>query len=142
LKILVVTHGLEDTGTVIKAAATLSQEMDVDLHVAYIWALLPRDATELLTQTHYETQEEDAQQALDAQVEEIEAAGGTVAEIYLRMGSPEAKTVELSWEIGADMLIVGHRRLGTIRQLLLGSEVERIVRRAPCPVLVVRQEDF
>jgi nucleotide-binding universal stress UspA family protein len=142
LKILVVTHGLEDTGTITKVAATLSEKMGVDLHVAYIWALLPRDAPELLTQTLYETQEEDARQALDAQVEEIEAAGGTVAEIYLRMGSPEAKTVELSWEIGADMLIVGHWRLSTIRQLLLGSEVERIVRRAPCPVLVVRQEDF
>lgn len=39
----------------------------------------------------------------------------------------------------ADLLIMGTRGAGFIRQLLLGSITEQVLRRATCPVLVVKQ---
>lgn len=108
------------------------------MHVAHVWSLLPRDGLEFLNSTHYETQDGDARQALDVQVRVVEAAGGVVAKAHLRFGVPEWKAVELGEEVGADMVIVGSRRLGLTKRLFSGSEAERIARRAPCSVLVVR----
>jgi nucleotide-binding universal stress UspA family protein len=41
----------------------------------------------------------------------------------------------------ADLLVVGHRGRGTIRELMLGSVAEQCVRSAQCPVLVARPRD-
>lgn len=52
----------------------------------------------------------------------------------------EREAAELGEEMEADMVIVGSRRLGFIKRLFSGGEAERIACRAPCSVLVVRQE--
>jgi nucleotide-binding universal stress UspA family protein len=41
--------------------------------------------------------------------------------------------------VGARVVVVGRRRQGTIRRLLLGSTSRAVVRRAPCSVLVVNR---
>jgi nucleotide-binding universal stress UspA family protein len=41
----------------------------------------------------------------------------------------------------ADLLVVGHRGRGTIRELMLGSVAEQCVRHAQCPVLVARPRE-
>ena len=140
LKVLVVTWGLEDPTPILQTAAWLSKELDAELHVAYVWSVLPRGALEFVDSTHYGTQEGDARQALEAQVRTVEAAGGIVARIYLKPGVPERVAAKLGNEVGADLVIVGSRRLGFVKRLLLGGEAERIVRRAHFSVLVVRQE--
>ena len=38
------------------------------------------------------------------------------------------------------MIIVGKQRRGTLKRLLSGCAAERIARHAPCPVLLVGQE--
>ena len=85
-------------------------------------------------------QEEDARQALCAQVRTVEATGGIVAKTHLRLGVPEREAAGLGEEVKADMVIVGSRRLGFTKRLFSGDEAERIARRAPCSVLMVRQE--
>jgi nucleotide-binding universal stress UspA family protein len=52
-------------------------------------------------------------------------------------GDPSERLVEAAVELGADLLVVG-RRSRTPVQALLGSVSSRVVRRAPCDVLVVR----
>ena len=118
----------------------MSEKMDAELHIAYVWSLSPWGGLEFIDSTHYETQDGDARQALDARVRTVEAAGGVVAKAHLRFGVPEREATELGEEVGADMVIVGSRRLGLIKRLFSGSEAERIACRAPCSVLVVRQE--
>jgi nucleotide-binding universal stress UspA family protein len=136
----VVTWGWEDPTPILRTAARLSQRMDAELHVAYVWSLLPRGTLEFVDSTHYKTQEEDARQALGAQVSTVEAAGGIVRKTHLRLGEPEREAAELSEEVGADMLLVGSRKLGFIKRLFSNGEAERIARCAPCSVLLVRQE--
>lgn len=44
-------------------------------------------------------------------------------------------------EVSADLIVIGsHGRRG-VKRLVLGSVAEDIVRRAPCPVLVVRMKE-
>lgn len=40
-------------------------------------------------------------------------------------------------EVGAEMIVIGSRSRPGVRHLLLGSTAERVLRLAPCPVLVV-----
>ena len=40
-----------------------------------------------------------------------------------------------------DLIVVGTHGRGAVKQLLLGSAAERVVRNAPCPVLAVRAKE-
>jgi len=66
------------------------------------------------------------------------ARGGITAEHCLEYGEPAAVILKVAQEIGADLIVMGtHGRTG-LRRLLMGSVAERVVRKAPCPVLTVR----
>jgi nucleotide-binding universal stress UspA family protein len=45
----------------------------------------------------------------------------------------------LAREIDADLIVLATRGYSGLKHLLLGSSAERVVRNAPCPVLVVRK---
>ena len=45
----------------------------------------------------------------------------------------------LAREIGADLIVLSTRGHSGLKHLLLGSTAERVVRNAPCPVLVARK---
>jgi universal stress protein A len=56
----------------------------------------------------------------------------------VRVGSPVPEIVAAAKDLKADLLCVGtHGRTG-LAHLLLGSQAERIIREAPCPVLTVK----
>jgi nucleotide-binding universal stress UspA family protein len=62
-----------------------------------------------------------------------------VAEIRQRVeiGSPYANIVELAESEGVDMIVMStHGRTG-FDHMLMGSVTEKVVARAPCPVLVI-----
>jgi nucleotide-binding universal stress UspA family protein len=60
-----------------------------------------------------------------------------------RRGDSEPVIADYAKETGAQLLVVGRRGAGLVESLrssVLGSVAESLVRRAPCPVLVVRLE--
>jgi nucleotide-binding universal stress UspA family protein len=75
---------------------------------------------------------------LDPQKSEDQARATPHWTIHIRLSDPTPAIVQLASDIEADLIVVGtHGRSGLAR-LLLGSVAEGVVRRAPCPVLVVR----
>jgi nucleotide-binding universal stress UspA family protein len=61
-----------------------------------------------------------------------------VTATYLQpVGEPAAELVEAARELDADLVVLG-RRSRSLRRLVLGSVSAKVVRRAPCDVLVVR----
>jgi nucleotide-binding universal stress UspA family protein len=70
-----------------------------------------------------------------------EVRGEVNAESLVRSGSPVLEIVEIAKEIGADLIVIStHGRTG-LKHVLLGSVAELVVRQAPCPVLVVREQE-
>lgn len=66
----------------------------------------------------------------------------THAEFLLRPSGPEGPhtvIAECAREAGIDLLVMGKHGLGRLEHMLGGSVTEKVVRHAPCPVLVVRQ---
>ena len=58
---------------------------------------------------------------------------------HIRRGRPYEEIVRLAREIDADLIALSTRGHSGLKHLLLGSTAERVVRNAPCPVLVVRK---
>jgi nucleotide-binding universal stress UspA family protein len=53
-------------------------------------------------------------------------------------GKPSAEIIRFAKETEVDMIVLGTHGKGMLDQALFGSTTERVVRRAPCPVLTVR----
>jgi nucleotide-binding universal stress UspA family protein len=56
--------------------------------------------------------EQVARQTLDADVQQVRAVRGTVAQAHLRMGTPDAEVVDLAEELSVGLVVVGSRGLG------------------------------
>ncbi len=75
------------------------------------------------------------------EVADAGARAGVSVETRMVTGIPFDDIVRIGADLPADLIIMGtHGRTG-VSHLLLGSVAEKVVRRAPCPVLTVRQEE-
>ena len=129
-KILLATDGSEDAKLAARAAADLSGKTGAELHLMHAWQYVPHP---LLDPEHYE---EEAERLLNEQTQLL--AGATVRESHLKMAPAVDAILDLSEEIGADLVVVGSRGRGPIGRLLLGSVSEGVVHHATRPVLVLR----
>ena len=56
----------------------------------------------------------------------------------LKEGDPALEIVNVAKEGGFDVVVVGHKGLGRVKELFLGSTSEKVAHLAPCPVIIVR----
>ncbi|MCI0744464.1 MAG: universal stress protein [Verrucomicrobia subdivision 3 bacterium] len=70
-----------------------------------------------------------------------EVRGVVATDTIVRTGSPVAEIVSIAKKIPADMIVISTHGRGGLKHVLLGSVAERVVRHAPCPVLVVRERE-
>jgi nucleotide-binding universal stress UspA family protein len=67
------------------------------------------------------------------------ASPGLPISSAVHAGQPSAEIIAVAKEMRSDLVVISsHGRTG-LEHLLLGSVAERVVREAPCPVLVVRE---
>lgn len=55
-----------------------------------------------------------------------------------RVGHPFVEILGYAADTHADLIVMGTHGRGPVAHMLLGSVTERVIRRAPCPVLTVR----
>jgi len=66
------------------------------------------------------------------------AREGIEVEPLVAMGTPHVEIVRFAEERNADLIVMATHGRGFISHMILGSTAERVLRRAPCPVLIVR----
>ena len=71
---------------------------------------------------------------------EVREKGIRVRELVVQ-GKPSAEIVRVAREETADMIVLGTHGKGMLDKALFGSTAERVIRRAPCPVLTVGLEE-
>jgi len=63
---------------------------------------------------------------------------GLRCDTIIRDGQPFVQIIRCAREVRSDMIIIGsHGRTG-LAQVLIGSVAEKVVRKAPCSILIVR----
>jgi nucleotide-binding universal stress UspA family protein len=88
------------------------------------------------------------QAAITARLEEanpvlqmaVEAVGKIPGEIRKEIleGSPAEEIIKVAEIRKCDLIVMGSRGLGKLAGLVLGSQSQKVVSHAPCPVLIVR----
>lgn len=68
-----------------------------------------------------------------------EQARGIECEGVLRSGRPYLEITAAAEELDADLIVLTTHGYTGLKHVVLGSTAERVVRHAPCPVLVVRE---
>ena len=92
--------------------------------------------------------EPNLQAAISARVKEadeilhkaIKAVGEIPGEIHTEVleGSPAEAILDVANTRKSDLIVMGSRGLGRLTGLLVGSQSQKVVQHAPCPVLIVR----
>jgi nucleotide-binding universal stress UspA family protein len=125
-------------------ACELSKKMDASLVLIHAYAIpaytLPEGyimaspATIAEIMTKIET-------AMGEAKRDALAAGARVEDVLVVEGIPFAEIVRAARDKKCDLIIMGtHGRTG-LKHALLGSVAEKVVRKAPCAVLTVRDEE-
>lgn len=60
------------------------------------------------------------------------------ADYQMLIGNPAQKILKYAQENKIDLIVMGSRGLGAIKQILMGSVSQYLVANAPCPVLINR----
>ena len=83
------------------------------------------------------------QAELHRRAEELSREGVTASvEIKGEIGvRPAHAVVEVAREKNADLIVAGTRGLGPVAGLLLGTETQRLLHLAPCPVMVIPNKE-
>jgi nucleotide-binding universal stress UspA family protein len=68
----------------------------------------------------------------------ILAEAGVQAEPIPAIGNPAAEIISAAESRHVDLIVIGRQGMSAVRQFLLGSVADRVVRDATCDVLVVR----
>lgn len=72
---------------------------------------------------------------------EAERRLGLSCRTVLRSGRPYIEIAEAAAELKADLVVLTTHGYTGLKHVLLGSTAERVIRHAPCPVLVVRDPE-
>lgn len=119
---------------------------DADLHLLHVIDFVESGyaaSPDAGVATYMDEWEEAARARADelfAEAREAAAARGFegAIETAVEVGPPSRTIVDYAGDVDADYVVMGcHGRAGVSR-VLLGSVAETVVRRSPCPVLVVR----
>ena len=131
-RILLAVDGSEHSKKAAVAAAEIAQGSNGEvrvLHVHEVGAFAPLESSV------------ESQALVDGVVDELLGAGVKAVgdAVAARTGSTASTVLDGAITFGSDLIVMGtHGRTG-LQHVLLGSVAEKVVRLAPCPVLVVRQ---
>ena len=138
--ILVPTDFSECSEAAVRYGRALAQAFGATLHLLHVvqdpytqpWAAeaFPTPLGDLLEQWQ--------QQARARLVELLPEAERANAMIAVQVGSPFFEIVRYAEEQHIDLVVIGTHGRGPLGHMLLGSVAEKVVRKAPCPVLTVR----
>lgn len=142
--ILVATDFSEPSVLALDYARSLAKAFGSKIHVLHVLEDLAAHAwtTEVYVAALPGVHEEMERQARErlAGLFTPEEVAAFQAQTELRTGSPFVEVVRYAREQQIDLIVMGTHGRGPIAHMLLGSVAERVVRKAPCPVLTVRNE--
>lgn len=139
-KVLVPTDFSDCSEAALEYGKRMAEAFGASLHLLHVvqdpytqpWAAeaFPAPLGDLLVEW-----EGQARKRMESSLAEAERGNVTIA---TQIGSPFLEIVRYAQEQQIDLIVIGTHGRGPLGHMLLGSVAEKVVRKAPCPVLTVR----
>lgn len=128
----------------LKYACALAEKFGSELHLLHVLqdlvAMVPEPGLAFPAPGDYmQDLQKSAEKALLALPGDTWANPGPVVRAT-RVGAPFVEIVRYAKEHDVDLVVMGTHGRGGLAHVLLGSVAEKVVRKAPCPVLTVRPD--
>ena len=136
-KILVPVDGSEYSMRAAQAAVDLARATGAGIVLNHCHKPFPSVLGEPYFQHAVDRILKDANQVLDPFRKLFEESGVEFTESLLE-GPPRQAVPEVVRHEKCDLIIIGSRGLSNLEGIFLGSVIHRILRVAPCPVMVIR----
>lgn len=137
-RVLLATNFRPSSAAATQLATQIANQLGAELHAVYvigdyfeqIYAMFPEGGLPALIRLRSYIQER------MVQFSRTDGAGATT---HIAEGRPYQEIVKLADTLSADLIVIGKAVHGSLfgSSQVLGSEIERVIRNAPCPVLCV-----
>lgn len=119
-------------------AQSLAKQYGADLHIIHVVQLYTYVVDFGMDSTvQYQSVQASLQQLLDDLLDELAGEPYSVSGELIQ-GDPVKEIVRVAREDNSDLIVLGTHGRSALEHVLLGSVAEKVVRKAPCPVLSVR----
>jgi nucleotide-binding universal stress UspA family protein len=137
-RVLLATNFRPSSAAATQLATGIANHVGAELHAVYvigdyfeqISVMFPEGGLAALTRLRSHVQERMAH---------LSRTSGSASETHIVEGRPYQEIVKLAAKIEADVIVLGTAVHGSLfgSNQVLGSEIERVIRNAPCPVFCV-----
>lgn len=138
-RILLPTDFSENAKTAQNYAVDLAKKFGAELHLLHVsvdmLAMVPEPGMNFLPPGDYLR---DMQNAAKAALEKVEPGDDLKTVRDVRLGTPFVEIVRYAKDENIDLIVIGTHGRSGLAHALMGSTAEKVVRKAPCPVLTVR----
>ena len=133
-----------DSEAAFRTSLSIAQEFESSLHIVHVveptaykeFFKFPPSPEDPLPQDIHDSLKEGLMEMVPA-----EAFNWCDVQAQIRVGKPYAALIDYAREHAIDLIALGVRGYGNVENLLVGSTTDRVIRRAPCPVLSVLPSD-
>ena len=141
MKIILAPIDFSDvTGAVVQSAAGIAKAFQASLYLLHV---APADPYFIGYEPGPQTVRDSVAQKIrkeQHQLQELESemkGKGLDVHALLVQGATTGKILQEAKRLQAEMIVIGSHGHGALQKLLVGSVAEGILRKAPCPVLIV-----
>lgn len=135
--ILLAVDGSSHSMRAAEAAATLARCMNATLWIVVAYDPVPPYLGEPNMQHAISARLKDAEEVLEKTLDNLGVFPGELHTEVLEGPAAEA-VLGVAEARKNDLIVMGSRGVGTLRGLLLGSQSQKVLQHASCPVMIVR----
>lgn len=145
-KILVPTDFSETSKYAMEYALELAKSFNAEVEIVHVIFDESQVVAFYLPQVTFQNLDQELEDAANKQMQEFLSSFPILNEIIYSVkmlkGTAFVEIINEAKEYNADMIVIGtHGRTG-LEHVLFGSTAEKVVRKAPCPVLTVKPKNF
>ncbi len=141
-KILVPIDFSDYSKSALRYAIEFAKQFNAKLYLIYVVEPIIYPADFSMGQVTFPSAEIDLNERAREELENLakaEIGDSLEYEVITKTGKPFAEINETASEIDADLIIIATHGHTGVEHLLFGSTAEKVVRKAPCPVLTLRE---
>lgn len=141
-KILVPTDFSEPSSLAIERAVELAKANDAEILLLYVIQEADYPTRQMLKSHGFPNLRDEIRKRAKSRLRELQdkEIGQIRSEVKVREGVPSAEIADAAQEHDVDIVVIATHGESGLKRFFLGSTTERVVRIAPCSVLVVKDE--